>query len=587
MNRFKRQIRLAIGLLLILAVALPSVNLAGAQDGENVLYISVMGQDDIPTLDPSLAEDVNGIQSIRMLFPGLTTLNETTIEVEPGIATWEVSEDGTVYTFSIIPEISWVRYNAETGAVEQVTDESGNPLYVTAQDVVYGWQRSMTPTTLSYYGNVLANWVVGGSAMLETAQRDAEGNVTGVDEAALEAAKAGLGVTAVDEYTVQVTAPGNFSFLPNIYGMWMAVAQPQAVIEEFGDAWFEAENIVSYGPFALKEWLHDESVTFIKNPFWAGTDTIPAPQLDEVTNYFLELPAALANFEAGELDYITPVNPTDLDRIRVEYPDQFFVQPGASTYTFTFNMEKAPFDNVHARRAFSLALDRSAIVQAVTRGDEVPAAFFTNPAVVAAPLQEDYPEVAILLDPGQARIDAAQAEWQLYLDEIGGAENVPPITYVTNDNTRHIAIAEASQQMWRDVLGVEVDLQTLEFGTFLDLRENDAPQLFRFGWIYDYPDANNWGFDVFRSDAGSSADGGNEGHFVNEEFDRLVIEAQSISDPAERAALYGQAELILVWEDVATIPIYYTTTLILRADYVEGPLTNIGLDSFEKWSLNN
>src|SRR5688572_26693866 len=158
-----RNTRLVVSLMMLLAVLASSFGMVGAQDGE-VLMVSIMGQDDIRSIDPSIAEDVAGIQVINMTMPGLTGLNETTVMVEPGIAeSWEVSEDGTVYTFHLYEGISWVRYNAETGEVEQVTDEAGNVRMVTAHDAVYGIQRSLNPATLSYYGAVLSTWIVGGA----------------------------------------------------------------------------------------------------------------------------------------------------------------------------------------------------------------------------------------------------------------------------------------------------------------------------------------------------------------------------------------------------------------------------------------
>lgn len=578
-----------LGLLLVvvLAVSAFGASLTNAQDAK-VLRVSMMGQDNLPTLDPSLAEDVASVNAVRLLMPGLTNLNSTTVAVEPGLAsswTTEPQEDGTVvWTFTLLPDVAWVRYNAESGAVEQLTDADGNPLFVTSHDFVYGIQRSLTPTSLSYYGNVLASWLVGGQAMLDTAQRDADGNVTGVDQAAFDAAVAGLGVVAVDDLTIQLTAPSDAAFVPNIYGMWMAVAQSQAVVEAGGDAWFRPENTATYGPFAVKEWVDDVSITFIKNPFWAGTEQIPASNVDEVTNLFLELPAALANWEAGELDYINPINAADLDRVRVDYADNLTIIPGTCTYNYGFNTTKAPFDNVHARRAFSLALDREDITTNVTKGGQIPAAFFTLPYVAAAPQSANYPEAQQLLAPDEERIALAQAEWQAYLDETGGAE-VPAITYVTNESAVHIAIAEAAQQMWADTLGVTVDIQTLEWATFLDLRENDAPQIFRQSWCYDYPDANNWTFDVYRSDSGSAANGGNENQWVNEEFDALILAAQSEPDLATRTDLYGQAETILVWTDAVDAPIYYHTTQMLVQSNISYIPSNIGLDDFNLWDI--
>jgi oligopeptide transport system substrate-binding protein len=581
-----RNITRVVLFLMLVTMLASSFGMTGAQDGGSIV-VTVMGQDDIPTLDPSLAEDTSAIQALEMLMPGMTTLNETTAAVEPGIASsWDVSEDGTTYTFHLIPEISWVRYNAESGAVEQVLDESGNPRYVTAQDVVYGFQRSLTPTTLSYYGTVLSTWVSGGSAMIDTAQRDADGNVTGVDEAAMEEAKANLGVTAIDDLTVEVVGSGDFSFLPNVFGMWMARPQPSWAIEEFGEFWTEAENINSYGPFALKEWLHDESVTFIKNPFWAGTEYMPAPALEEVTNLFLEQSAALANYEAGELDYLNPPPAADIPRLKAEYPNEYGNGPGTCTYGYTFNVTKAPFDNVHMRRAFSLALDREAITVAITQGDEIPTAFFTLPNMNAAPQQENYPEVAVLTAGAEERAAAAQAELEAYFAETGTTmDDLPAITMVSNDSETHTAIAQAAQQMFNDVLGIEIQLSFQEWATFLDLRENDAPQIFRQGWCYDFPDAHNWLHDVFYSQIGAAANGMNEAQWANEEFDQIVLAAAAEKDEEARREMYGRAEVLLTWEEAVYMPFYYYANPYIRSEAIEGPISQTGAERFEKWSL--
>jgi len=168
-----------VGLLVVLLAAFGIVS---AQESGNVLVWN-SGEGDVPSLDPSRATDVNSIQYIQELFPGLTRLNEVTLDVEPGMATWTVSEDGLTYTFSIIPEVPWVYYDPATGGVAASVDEAGNPRYVTAADFKYGMLRSMDPRIGEYYGTaVLAPWIAGGSdytAALDGLAEDApEADVT-------------------------------------------------------------------------------------------------------------------------------------------------------------------------------------------------------------------------------------------------------------------------------------------------------------------------------------------------------------------------------------------------------------------------
>jgi oligopeptide transport system substrate-binding protein len=327
----------------------------------------------------------------------------------------------------------------------------------------------------------------------------------------------------------------------------------------------------------LKEWAHDESITLIKNPLWAGTDYIPAPTIEEFTNVFLESSAALAAYEAGELAYINPVPPTDIDRVRVDYADEFGVGPGTCTYYYGFNTEKAPFDDARVRRAFSQAIDREAVTFFLNGGQQV-AGMFTRPDLIAAPNQQDYPDSAIFTD-----VEAAQAELQEYMDEMG-MEELPPITLVHNESESHAALAEIVQQNWSENLGVDITIESLEWSVFLDLRTNDAPQIFRSGWCFDHPDAHNFLSDVARSDAGEN--GTNDFNWANEEFDALVDEAVLESDVEVRRDLYAQAEELLVKTDAALAPVYYYTSTYLLSPSLDIPFSNTGQESYAKWVIN-
>ena len=385
-------------LLLLVAMLFAVVGGAAAQDGPKILVTGrQMGSSDIPTLDPALAEDVPSVQVITELFPSLLRLHEETVEVQNGLASYSVSEDGLTYTFNILPNISWVRYNADSGAVEQVTDDSGAPLYVTAQDFAYGMLRTLDPVTAAPYQLVWAPWVAGGVEFAGSGEASAE------DQQALRDA---VGIVVVDDWTLEVTVPQVAAPTPLIYAQWFAIAQPQAVVEEFGDFWIDPENIVTYGPFALKEWVRGDggSLTMIKNPFWAGTPEIPAPALDEVPFRFLDEGVQLTEFEAGNLQ-VAEAPAASIDRINSDatLSAALHVAPGTCTYYYGFNTLVAPFDDARARRAFSMAIDRQAIVDNVTREGQIPASLFALPSLVAAPTSEAFPDLGIKTEVEAAR----------------------------------------------------------------------------------------------------------------------------------------------------------------------------------------
>lgn len=553
------------GVLLAAAMLMTLVIGVGAQDGGKVLHTGIgMVGGDLNTIDPALSEVSGENTLIRTMFLGVTTLDETTGDTLPGMASdWTVSEDGTVYTFNLVPDVPWVHYNAESGAVEQVTDESGNVRYVTAADFVYAWQRTLDPATASVYAFLPAEYVVGGQAF-----NSGEGSFEDV------------GVRAVDTYTLEITAPEAIGFNINIYGLWMVNAQPQWAIEEGGDLWTEPEYINTYGAFTLKEWAHDESITVIKNPFWPGTEGSPQAQLDEVVFHFLDPQAAFAEYLAGTLDAANPPL-EELERVKTDpvLSAEYSVSPNTCTYYLGINQDKAPLgDSVHLRRALSLAVDRQSIVDNVTKGGQQPARWFSRPGLTAAPTMETNPDAGIGYDP-----EAAQAELALALEELGvaSAADIPAITFAYNDSSGHAAIAQAIQQMWTDTLGVTVQLSALDPTTYFAFVSEDAPQIYRSGWCADYLDADNFARGVFRSDSEQ-----NDPNFVNEEFDRLVDEARVLTDVDARRELYAQAETILNYDQVGIIPIYWYTSNQLTKPYVERTYSVINREHYEKWDLN-
>ena len=253
----EKYLRKSALLIVALALMMTFAGGIGAQDGMKSITTAFLSGD-VPTIDPSIGTDTSSISIVQNTYIGLTTLHEVTAEIEPGIAhSWEL--DGNTFTFHLMEGVQWVRYDTEAGEVVGITDADGNPRYVTAHDVVYGWNRTFDPDTASDYAYVLASWVAG---------------CTVVDY--VVDCPAGAQVVALDDYTLQVTASNLTSFVPSIYGMWMAMPQLQEVVEGYGDEWTEAGNYPSFGPFALKEWLHDESITITRNPLWAGTETMPS-----------------------------------------------------------------------------------------------------------------------------------------------------------------------------------------------------------------------------------------------------------------------------------------------------------------------
>jgi oligopeptide transport system substrate-binding protein len=555
----KRYFGLTLGVLLVAAMLLSGFASTPTLAQEKKVLRTAYAPGDV-ILDPSLGTWVNEIQLVNEMFVGITTLNELTVEVEPGIAAdWTVSDDGLTYTFYLLHDVPWVRYDPDKDEVVQVTDENGNVRLVTAQDIVYGINRTLDPATASQYAATLAPWIVNGNEKL--AGQDVE-----------------LGISAVDDYTLEIKSPKAAGFLLMMYGLWMSRPEPQWAIDQYGDLWTEVGNMTTYGPYTLKEWEHDVQITLIKNPFWPGTGSVPQAKIDEWSFTYLDEPAYLAAFEAGELDWIPTVPLPDLDRIRVEYPSELAIGPDTCTYYYGFNTLIAPTDNVHLRRALSMAIDRDAVVQ-VTNGGEIPAGFFTRPDIAAAPSQEDYPDLAIHTDP-----EAAKAELEAYFAETGTTlETMPPLTLGHNTLARHVIIAQAIEQMWKETLGIEVQDMSQDAQTYNAGLRSDAPPIWRLGWCYDYPDPNSFINDVFRS---KGPDSNNHTGWGPDDFYALLDEAGVTTDPAVRRDLYAQAEYILVNRDAAVAPIYYYTSQQMTQTWVDRTYAVNRSERLEKWNVN-
>lgn len=559
----RKSFRLAL-LLSVVALALSIVGGVSAQDAPKVLRTDI-GADDVPTIDPAIATDASSIQILDMTYIGLTFIAEDS-STKLGMATdfsTVVNADGSAtHTFNLLQNVPWVRYNAETGAVEEVTDETGAVRYVTAGDFAYGFLRTLDPATAGDYAYLLANAVVGGSEF---------NGGTGTAD--------GVAVRAIDDYTLEVTTVNNYAFTPAILGLWMARPQPQWVIEEFAEFWIEPQNYVAYGPFTLKEWPRGEYISIIKNPFWPGTDALPVPALDEVQFFVMDETVALTSYEAGELDRTDTVAAAELPRIQADPALSAELSTGVlqCSYYAAFGINNPPMDNVHLRRALSYAIDRQDIVENVTQGGQQPASFFTNIGVNAAPLQENYPDLGIGYDP-----DKAQEELDLALADLGlsDASELPPISLLYNNSSLHQAVFEAVQAMWADELGVQVELTAQEFATYLDQRSSFP--VFRAAWCSDYPDAHNFLFDVFQSTSDNNDTG-----FANAEFDALVAQAASETDLQTRKDLYAQAEHILVYEEAAIAPIYFYASLEMSKPYVERTYAQGSTQRFENWDLSN
>ncbi len=518
------------------------------------------GPGDPRSIDPQQGINMRDWYLLNLLFPGLVSLDEESNQLEPGfVSGWEVSEDGLTTTFHLLEGIPWVRYNAESGDVEQIMDDMGNPRIVTAHDLVYGFRRALDPATGTFSAFMLAPLVAGGEAFNA-------GESDGSD----------LGVRAIDDFTFEVTAPISVGYALPLYSLMSARPSPQWAIEASGDRWIEAENIQTFGPYALKEWVHEDSMTFIRNPHWPGSAGYAQGKAVEIIFRFLDQGVSLREYEAGNLDTVG-VPSAQIPRLKADptFSQELTLSPGACSFVIAFHTEKAPFDNVHIRRAFSYAIDRELFVDSVLQGAGFPARWITPPSIYLAPTPETDPDVGIAYDPMKADEELAAGLADLGLESVA---DLPPVTVYFRDSENENTRAQAFQVMWEDELGIRVELAPQDVTTYWARAIEDAGPIHFAGWCPDYNDANNFLRDQYLS-------GGqyNYGRYASEAFDTLINAAQSESDPDIRRELYRQAENQIVLDDAAVVPISWGVVPTLTKPDILRTFVPSSLDAFWKW----
>lgn len=550
---------------------------AAAQNGK--FYRTYFTSGDIPSIDQALVTDQIGIQLVDEMTIGLVRQRETDGEIVNGMApSYTISDDGRVFTFKLLENVPWVRYNAETDAVEEVLDCDGNVRMVTAHDFVYGAERSLRPETASDYAFV-AHFIKGA----------AEYNVP-EEGAAVDFST--VGVKAIDDFTIEYTflEPGAFNL--NILSMWLLHAMPSWIIdgdactEGLAERWTESESYQGYGPFTLKEWVHDSHLTIVANPFWPGTEEIPAPTIAGVQISALDASAGLSEYEAGNMDS-AGITATDYDRVisdPILSKEVVDVAGDVGTEFLIFNHNLQPTDDVRVRKALAFAVDREAVVSTLKTG--LAAKSFIHPGVSGAPVS-DNPAFGAVFDPDTAKNLIAE-----YCEEMGIQPADISLTLSYNTSESRKMYMELLQYMWSDTLGINVELKNSEWKVFKVEREEGTDNVYRSTWVQDYMDANNFTKDVFLCGAAYQSvtdwptkDCIDASDPLYDEYEKIILEAAGELDPDKRIELYTRSDEILINEAAIITPVYYYGGPFLRKLNVKAPITVTGYDRWEKWTI--
>jgi len=532
-NRFPTIILLLSSLLIILAACggattnTPTANGTPSLASSQVLTFPNVGTRDIGVLDPALGPDSNSALAVGMIYTGLVKFDKN-LNVVPDQATWVISPDNKVYTFTL---------------KQGITFSDGTP--VTAQSYVYTLTRALLPEVKS----PIASFFLG--------------PILGSDNVSNGKTKTLAGVKAIDNNTLQITLKQPTAYFLQIMANSIAFPLNQTVINQYGQTdWVNhaAGSGIGTGPFMVKEWDHNTKMVFVPNPHWYAAKT----KLTEVNMLFVnDQSTAFQAYQAGQYNFVWNITPQDL--ASAKGMAGFMSESLLQTDLLFFSNKMAPFNNAAVRQAFAYATDKETLATAIFKGSAIPAPTIIPPGMPG--YQPNYQGLAYDKSKALAALQSAYPD----------VSKIPPITFSYPSSQVTESEAAALQQMWQTALGIQVKLLPVELNAYNTETANHQVQFGFTQWSADFPDPYDWlTLNLF------STASNNSGDWNNPQFDQLVTQAEQMTGDT-RIQLYNQAEQIAI-SDVGWLPLDHQSLAAIIPPWVQGvSLNNTGL-YFGDWS---
>lgn len=477
------------------------------------------------TIDVSLCNALDASNVLYAAFEGLVKAGPGN-KLEPGVAkSWDISKDGKTYTFHL-------RNNAKWSDGKQVT----------AKDFYYSWERLLDPKTAADYSYQMF--------YIKNGEKFFNGKAKVSD----------LGMKVVDPLTFKVTleAPTPYFLLLCSWSNYAPLRQD--IVSANPTGWANsADHYVGNGPFKLVAWKHKAELDFVKNPFYWDAKNVKLNKL--VFQEITDNTASLEAWEKGDIDVMQTPPTTEIPRLISEKKIQ--IDPNYATYYIEFNLKRYPMNNVKFRQALSMAIDRNAIVTAITKAGQKPATGFI-PYGSFEPNGKDFRTVGgaykiLPSTPNIAKAKQLLAESKVDLSKLN-------ITYLYNsESAAHKKIAEAVQQMWK-AIGVNVKLANQEWAVFQASRTSGNYDIARAGWSGDYMDPMTF-FDLL-----TKASGNNDPKYNSPRYEGLIAAAKHEANLTKRMTYLHQAEDQLM-TDLPIVPLYFYVTTTNIAKKAKGVYT--------------
>lgn len=401
---------------------------------------------------------------------------------------------------------------------------------------------------------------------------------TKYNESGTEEDRENVGVKAIDDNTLEVTLESPCAYFLDLVSFPCYFPVNKNAVEANKDWSTKAETYVSNGPFKLTDYKIKDGAVLEKNDTYYNKDQVTLDKLN--IKFVAEPTSAWANYKAGQFDMIYSVPAAEVPE-GVKKGD-VTTYPQLGTYYLSLNVTDKVTDpkaaealgNVDVRKALNLAIDREAIVNNVTKGGQIAATSFV-PVGIPDAEGKDFKNKEYF----PAKGDVEQAKKLLADAGYPNGEGFPTLTLLINPEGDHSLIAQAIQDMWKNNLGIDVQIQSQEWKVFQDTRISKNYEIARDGWVGDYNDPMTF-IDLLESNSRLNNSGYN-----NPKYDELVEAAKVEQDAAKRMDLMHQAEDVLM-EDMPIAPIYYYTQPMGVQSYVKGlKVSNLGFIYFDKVTL--
>lgn len=486
---------------------------------ENSRHFKIAATEDPLSLDPRLVRDLFSSTIMRTLFEGLMRVNSKGI-LQPALAQRvEVSDDRKTYTFTLRPA-QW---------------SDGSPL--TAQDVELTWKSILTPKFPA--PNAYQLYVIKGAKAAK------EGTIP-VDSTGIKSINATTLIVELEQpcpYFLELTSCHFFFPVPATMRAQTAATQNS-----------HYDTLVSSGPFSLSNWTPRSEFSVVKNPLYWDVEAV---KLEAISFQIIDEHTAVHLFKAGSLDWVgSPLSTLPQDAIsQLKQQGELQITPGAGTHWFRFNTERSPLSNQSLRRAFGLSLNRQAIVDHVTKGNQLPAIGIVPPGfgIGNQNYYKDHDEII-----AKTLFDKALGELHL------SAKDLPKISLSYTANDRNHKIAQAVQQQWNKTFSIDMALESVEGHVLIDKMRSGAYQISLGSWYADFQDPFNF-LEIFKSKSTPT----NQTFWENTSYTELLDKSSLEPIVATRMQLMNAAEKILI-EAMPVAPLFYNAYNYLKKTTVQG-----------------